>query len=200
MYWPTLFGQDDRILNKSFAFSPKIKENIQLSQSSANPLGQYRISLAGQTREIPTGKTGLLCPLGEPIETIDSLQLAYVRTRSWLSNKDTYPNWRLWGGVLRDDVEFGPILFGSDRTLFTPTLTVKHASGAPSTFCWTPPAQTPYLSWAQLNRPFAKLGHVLGYHLATALWMASHPGVHSDHKAFSPIKRSTRNLIFLLKN
>ena len=97
MYWPTLFGQDDRILNKSFAFSPKIKENIQLSQSSANPLGQYRISLAGQTREIPTGKTGLLCPLGEPIETIDSLQLAHVRTGSRLSNKGTYPHWCVCG-------------------------------------------------------------------------------------------------------
>ena len=87
----------------------------------------------------------------------DSLQLAHVCTRSRLSDKDTYPHWRLWGGVLRDDVEFGPILFGSDRTLFTPTLTVKHASGAPSTFCWTPPAQTPYLSWAQLNSPLQNL-------------------------------------------
>ena len=200
MYWPTLFGQDGRILKKSFAFSPKIKENIQLSQSSANPLGQYRISLAGQKREIPTGKTGLLCPLREPIETIDSLQLAHVRTRSWLSNKDTYPHWRLWGGVLRDDVEFGPILFGSNKTLFTPTLTVKHASGDQSTFCWTQLTQTPYLSWAQLNRPLAELGHVFLYHLATSRWMASHPGVHSDHKAFSPIKRSILSLIILLKN
>ena len=119
MYWPTLFGQDDRILNKSFAFSPKIKENIQLSQSSANPLGQYRISLAGQTREIPTGKTGLLCPLGEPIKTIDSLQLAHVRTRSRLSNKGTYPHWRLWGGALLDDAEVGLILLVSMRHYLT---------------------------------------------------------------------------------
>ena len=51
------------------------------------------------------------------------------------------------------------ILFGSDETLFTPTLTVKHASGDQSTFCWSPLAQTPYLSWAQLNRHFAYAWH-----------------------------------------
>lgn len=90
----------------------------------------------------------------------DSLELAHVRTQSRLSNIGTYRHWCLWGGVLRDDAEVGPILFGSDQTLFTPTLTVKHASGDPSIFCWTPPAQTPYLSWAQLNRPLAELGHV----------------------------------------
>ena len=64
-----------------------------------------------------TGKTGLLCPLGEPIETIDLLQLAHVRTRSRLSNKGTYPHWRLWGGALLDDAEVGLILFGFDETL-----------------------------------------------------------------------------------
>ena len=84
--------------------------------------------------------------------------------------------------------------------IISPTLIIKNASGDPSTFCWTPLAQTPYLSWAQLNRPFAKLGHMLGYHLATALWMTSHPRVHSDHKAFSPIKQSILSLIILLKN
>ena len=84
--------------------------------------------------------------------------------------------------------------------IISPTLIIKNASGDPSTLCWTQLAQTPYLSWAQLNRPFAKLGHMLGYHLATALWMTSHPRVHSDHKAFSPIKQSILSLIILLKN
>ena len=83
--------------------------------------------------------------------------------------------------------------------IISPTLTVKHASGDPSTFCWTPLAQTPYLSWAQLNRPLAELGHVFLYHLATSRWMASHPSVHSDHKAFSPIKRSILSFKYSVK-
>ena len=39
--------------------------------------------------------------------------------------------------------------------------------------------------WWDFNRrmgePFAKLGHVLGHHLATARWMASNSSVYSDN-------------------
>ena len=41
----------------------------------------------------------------------------------------------------------------------------------------------------------ALCSHVLGYHLATARWMASHPRVYSDHKALSVIGRSIPRLI-----
>ena len=36
---------------------------------------------------------------------------------------------------------------------------------------------------------------MLGYHLATARWMASHSSVYSDHKALSAIGRSIPRLI-----
>ena len=49
------------------------------------------------------------------------------------------------------------------------------------------------------HSPFADLGHVLGYYLAAARWMGSHPSVYSNHKALSPNKRNLPSLIILLK-
>ena len=38
------------------------------------------------------------------------------------------------------------------------------------------------------NNSFAEIGHLLRYHLATALWMVRHPSVHSNHKALTAIE------------
>ena len=48
---------------------------------------------------------------------------------------------------------------------------------------------------AYYNSPFAEHDNVLGYHLATLRWMASHPSILSENKALSAIERSLRVLI-----
>lgn len=66
-------------------------------------------------------------------------------------------------------------------------------------FCFRPFFYKTNRSPSSRKRPFAALGHVLGYYLAAARWMGSHPSVYSNHKALSPNKRNLPSLIILLK-
>ena len=177
----------------------KIKDNIQLSQSSANPLGWVKNFSCGTNAGNPDGQDRLIVPTWWANRSTIRFNLRMSARGAGCLIKvpiitDTFVGrsvawWR------RSWADF--IWFRWD--IISPTLTVKHASGDPSTFCWTPLAQTPYLSRAQLNRPLAELGHAFLYHLATSRWMASHPSVHSDHKAFSPFKRSILSFKYSVK-